>query len=307
MEFRDLSRSSGDGKFEKAASRVSEHVHSLEKYEGLVPIFINANSGQFRAYSTITLGARGDSYYEYLLKQWLQTGRSPQHDYLRRDYKAAIDGVERLLVRRTQKSKLAFVGELLAGGKDFKPKMDHLTCYLPGTLALGVFHAGMPASHMTLAQELVKTCYETYVRQPTGLAPEITYFHVSRNEDTDATSADMYVKTNDAHNLLRPEFVESLYYLYQLTGNKTYQDWGWEIFEAFEKHARVPNGYTSLGNVRDVANLRPKDMMESFFLGETLKYLYLLLADDRKVIDLSRFVINTEAHPLPIRRPAVAA
>ena len=26
-------------------------------------------SGKFRQYSTITLGARGDSYYEYLLKQ----------------------------------------------------------------------------------------------------------------------------------------------------------------------------------------------------------------------------------------------
>lgn len=55
---------------------MSEHVHKLEKYDGLVPIFINANTGQFREYATITLGARGDSYYEYLLKQWLQTGKT---------------------------------------------------------------------------------------------------------------------------------------------------------------------------------------------------------------------------------------
>jgi len=40
-----------------------------------VPIFINANTGTFRNYATISLGARGDSYYEYLLKQWIQTGR----------------------------------------------------------------------------------------------------------------------------------------------------------------------------------------------------------------------------------------
>lgn len=52
------------------------HIHKLEKKDGLVPIFINANSGQFRSYSTITLGARGDSYYEYLLKQWIQTGKT---------------------------------------------------------------------------------------------------------------------------------------------------------------------------------------------------------------------------------------
>lgn len=50
-------------------------VHALEKISGLVPIFINANTGTFRNYATISLGARGDSYYEYLLKQWLQTGR----------------------------------------------------------------------------------------------------------------------------------------------------------------------------------------------------------------------------------------
>lgn len=40
--------------------------------------------------------------------------------------------------------------------------------------------------------------------------------------------------------------------------------------------------------------------MESFFLGETLKYLYLLFSDDPKLLSLDRFVFNTEAHPLPI-------
>lgn len=53
-----------------------EHVHTLPKTDGLVPIWISADTGQFRQ-GTITLGARGDSYYEYLLKQWLQVGRSP--------------------------------------------------------------------------------------------------------------------------------------------------------------------------------------------------------------------------------------
>ena len=54
---------------------VSQHVHGLPKKDGLVPIFINANSGQFRNSGTITFGARGDSYYEYLLKKWLQSGK----------------------------------------------------------------------------------------------------------------------------------------------------------------------------------------------------------------------------------------
>lgn len=110
----------------------------------------------------------------------------------------------------------------------------------------------------------------------------------------------MYVKTNDAHNLLRPEFIESLWYMYQFSKNSTYQDWGWQIFEGFQKYTKVTNGYTSIGNVRNVGNLRHKDMMESFFLSETLKYLYLLFSDDPKLIDLDKYVINSEAHPLPV-------
>ena len=76
VEFRDLTFTTNDPKYKEAADNVMRHLHSLPKESGLVPIFINANSGQFRKHSTITMGARGDSYYEYLLKQWLQTGKN---------------------------------------------------------------------------------------------------------------------------------------------------------------------------------------------------------------------------------------
>lgn len=91
LEFRDLAWCSGDDKFEKVVETVNEKVHALPKKDGLVPIFINANTGSFRAASTISLGARGDSYYEYLLKQWLQTGKR-DNDYLIEDYVAAMEG-----------------------------------------------------------------------------------------------------------------------------------------------------------------------------------------------------------------------
>lgn len=91
LEFRDLARCSGDEKFETAIQGVNEKVHSLPKKDGLVPIFINANTGSFRAGATISLGARGDSYYEYLLKQWLQTGKR-ENDFLIEDYVAAMEG-----------------------------------------------------------------------------------------------------------------------------------------------------------------------------------------------------------------------
>jgi len=134
----------------------------------------------------------------------------------------------------------------------------------------------------------------TYKQQPTGLAPEITHFKT----DTDETS-DFYIKSADSHNLLRPETVESLYYLYQITGDKKYQEWGWEIFESFMKYTRVEYGFTSINNVLDPENLKPRDMLESFFLAETLKYFYLLFSKN-VIFDFNEWVFNTEAHPLPI-------
>jgi len=291
LEFRDLSRVTGNIKYEDAVSRVSELVHGLEKDMGLVPIFINANTGKFRQYSTVTMGARGDSYYEYLLKQWLQTGKTVQ--YLQDDYSTAVSGIMKKMVKRTVPNNLIFLGEILSGGKDFKPKMDELACFLPGTLALG-YKNGMPQSHMTLAEELAYTCFLTFARQPTFLAAEISYFNTAKG-----STNDFFVKPNDSHYLLRPETIESLWYLYYITGNNTYQDWGWKIFQGIEGYTKVSGGYTTIGNVRNPIDTRPKDMMESFFLGETLKYLYLLFAD-RHEIDLDKWVFNTEAHLFPL-------
>ncbi|CAH0716043.1 unnamed protein product, partial [Brenthis ino] len=292
LEFRELSRASNNPVFEDAAASVSEKIHQLPKKHGLVPIFINPNTGHFLPHATITLGARGDSYYEYLLKQWLQTGKTI--NYLVDDYMTAIEGVREYLAKHSSPNNRLFIGELASGSESFNPKMDHLTCFLPGTLALG--HAnGLPDWHMSMAEELLYTCYLTYAAHPTFLAPEITHFNMASATD------DMYTKSADAHSLLRPEFVESLWYMYQITGNATYQDWGWQIFQGFEKYAKVPNGYTSLANVKTEKPIT-RDMMESFFLSETLKYLYLLFSDDRFVIDLSKYVINSEAHPLPIHK-----
>lgn len=96
---------------------------------------------------------------------------------LKNDYLLGIYGINKHLVKRTVPNGLLFIGELLIGGKDFKPKMDHLTCYLSGTLALGV-HFGLPNDHLKFAEELLNTCYQTYAMQPTFLAAEITYFNM---------------------------------------------------------------------------------------------------------------------------------
>ncbi|XP_069603738.1 endoplasmic reticulum mannosyl-oligosaccharide 1,2-alpha-mannosidase isoform X2 [Ranitomeya imitator] len=293
LEFRELSRLTGDEQFKNVVDQVTQHVHTLSgKRDGLVPMFINTNSGQFSHLGVFTLGARADSYYEYLLKQWIQSGKK-EASFLE-DYMQAIEGVKKNLLRKSEPNRLTFVGELSHG--HFSPKMDHLVCFLPGTLALGA-HNGITSDHMELAGALMETCYQMYKQMETGLSPEISHFSLHASKG----SKDIDVKPADRHNLLRPETVESLFYLYRFTGDTKYQDWGWEILQNFNKYTRVESGgYSSINNVQSTTNTQPRDKMESFFLGETLKYLFLLFSDDVDLLNLDKFVFNTEAHPLPV-------
>ena len=94
--------------------------------------------------------------------------------------------------------------------------------------------------------------------------------------------------------------MESLYYLYRITGDKKYREWGWQIFLAFEKYTKVPDGgYSSINNVKNMGNPGFRDKQESFFLAETLKYFYLLFSD-QNLLPFDKYVFNSEAHPLPI-------
>lgn len=188
-----------------------------------------------------------------------------------------------------------------------------MVCFIAGTLALGAVN-GLPTEHTDYSKQIAHTCHEMY-RNPTGLGPEIAHFNLLPTSKDDIFvkvsilcncvcsykfhSRMCLLKTLDAHCLLRPEAIEGWFYLYRLTGDKIYQKWGWEAFEAIEKHAKVEHGYSSVNNVKKTPVIH-KDMMESFFLAETLKYLYLLFADDQSILPLTEFVFNTEAHPLPI-------
>lgn len=65
-------------------------------------------------------------------------------------------------------------------------------CFLPGVLALGA-HNGLPADHMDLAKQLMKTCYQMYVQMETGLSPEIVHFNMY-----EGSSKDMDVKVGQS-------------------------------------------------------------------------------------------------------------
>lgn len=318
LEMKYLSNLTGEAIHWAKAESVIAAIDSLNAEDGLVPIFIYADDGTFRG-KEIRLGSRGDSYYEYLLKQYLQTSKG---EPLYRDmYDEAMAGVKKHLIAKSHPSHLTFIGELPGGiGGEFSPKMDHLVCFMAGSFALGATE-GLPLSvarksptwgaqqeeDMRLARELMRTCYEMYAVTPTGLAPEIVWFNMRHDKDgvtgeldEEDTSKDIQIKPRDAHNLQRPETVESLFLMWRITGDQVYREWGWAIFEAFVKHAAVEGGeggFTSLDTVMEVPP-RMRDNMESFWLAETLKYLYLLFSPT-DILPLDEIVWNTEAHPLP--------
>ncbi|KAL8235231.1 hypothetical protein R6Q59_021331 [Mikania micrantha] len=283
LEFIALTQRTGDPKYQQKVENVILVLNKTFPDDGLLPIYINPHRGT-NSHSTITFGAMGDSFYEYLLKVWIQGNKTAEVKHYRVMWETSMKGLLSL-VRKTAPSSFTYISEKI--GNSLIDKMDELACFAPGMIALGSSGYGPEDSRkfLNLAEELAWTCYNFYQSTPTKLAGENYFFH---------SGQDMTVGTS--WNILRPETVESLFYLWRLTGNKTYQEWGWNIFQAFEKNSRVESGYVGLKDV----NTGVKDnMMQSFFLAETLKYLYLLFSPP-SVISLDEWVFNTEAHPLKI-------
>jgi hypothetical protein len=101
-------------------------------------------------------------------------------------------------------------------------------------------------------------------------------------------------KVVDAGYPLRPEIVESTYYLYRYTKDPKYLAMGQQMFNDFVKYCRTDVAYTGLKNVETKER---SDYMHSFVLAETLKYFYLLFAPET-ALDFNKVVFNTEAHPI---------
>ncbi|TPX31272.1 hypothetical protein SmJEL517_g05396 [Synchytrium microbalum] len=316
LEFKYLAQLTKNQTYWDLVEQVSEILEKLPKEDSLVPIFIDSNTGHFVG-SEIRLGSRGDSYYEYLLKQYLLTnGTETSH---KTQFDGSMQGVRKHLLGKTKANGLTFVGERPSGiTGHFSSKMDHLVCFLPAVLALGatggrrIPHAQRPIllnhqerEDLLLAEELTLSCYEMYRQTKTGLAPEIVHWITDSESASNgivSQDGDFYIARNDVFNLLRPETVESLFTMWRITGDEKYREMGWNIFQSFNQFTRVETG--GFSNIDDVTSGSPKktDKMETFYLGETLKYLYLLFADEN-IIPLDQYVFNTEAHPFPIFTP----
>jgi hypothetical protein len=292
LEMKYLAYLTGEGHYWEKAEKVMQVVDANGAKDGLVPIFIYADRGSFRG-NEIRLGSRGDSYYEYLIKQHLQTGEKIYLDM----WDESLAGVKKHLITYTKHSHFTVVAERPSGlDGNLHPKMDHLVCFYPGTIALAAT-GGLSLAEarklptwgkkqeedMMLARELTKTCMGMYRVTPTRLAPEIAHFELDdppkmykdfilhstsdMDPETEDWKKDFNIKPADAHNLQRPETVESLFYMWRITGDDIYREWGWEMFEAFVKYTIVENGggFTSVGDVMQVPPPK-RDNMESFWL-----------------------------------------
>ncbi|KAL8989228.1 MAG: hypothetical protein Q9177_001847 [Variospora cf. flavescens] len=326
LEFKYLAMLTGEKDYWTKVEKVMQIVDDNAMEDGLLPIFIYAHDGTFRG-ANIRLGSRGDSYYEYLIKQYLQTSND-EPIYLEL-WNEALAGIRKHLITYTKKSHFTILAERPNGlGSNLYPKMDHLVCFMPGTIALAATGGKTVAeakkagqwgkkeqADLDLAIELTKTCWGMYKATATGLAPEITFFEIDEPPKSEADGPfqsaelvpgaaaewkdDYVIKGQDAHNLQRPETVETLFYMWRITGDDMYREWGWEMFKSFVNYTRVEGdvGFTSLASVLELPP-GTRDNMESFWLAETLKYFYLLFSPT-DLLPLDTIVLNTEAHIFP--------
>ncbi|KAI0904382.1 glycoside hydrolase family 47 protein [Ustulina deusta] len=290
LEMKYLSYLTGNDTYWRKAERVMKVLGNNHATDGLVPIFVHPESGRFTS-KEIRLGSRGDSYY---VKQFLQTsGQEPVYLEM---WEEAFEGIQKHLITTTKHSGLKFVAELPQGiGGPLSPKMDHLVCFLPGLIALGATRGHTLSrarrwpswdekkeDQIHLARDLMKTCWGMYAVTKTGLAPEIAWFDANEEDlrpvpgnrplastrnSLAAWKRDYIVKPLDAHNLQRPETVESLFVMWRITEDPVYREWGWKIFNAFERHTKLSQnqGYTSVNDVNAIPS-PPRDNMESFWL-----------------------------------------
>jgi mannosyl-oligosaccharide alpha-1,2-mannosidase len=284
LEFAYLSHITGKPIYLEKVKRIREVLKQLDKPGDLYPNYLNPHSGKW-GQSHTSIGALGDSFYEYLLKAYIQSNGTDT-DALNM-YFAAIKAMESRLLQ-TSKSGLVYFAEIK--NNHLEHKMDHLACFAGGMLALGAAASTDPEHYRKLGADIAHTCHESYDRTDTKLGPESFRF--------DSMTEAKAVRPNEKYYIQRPEVIETYFYMWRFTHNEKYRDWGWEAVQAIEKWCRTEGGYSG---IKDVYTTSPQldDVQQSFFLAETLKYLYLLFSPDT-VMPLDSWVLNTEAHPLPI-------
>ena len=264
LEFGTLSRLTGkDVYYAKAKAAVAE-LYRHRSPLGLPGETIDVDKGTWTKRAS-HVGGGIDSYYEYLLKAWLLFG---DEDF-RRMGTESLAALNAHVADETPTG--LWYGEVdMDTGQRTATSFGALEAFLPAVLAL--------AGDMDRARRLQESCFRMWTR--VGIEPDGYDY---RSEQV----------TYPGYPL-RPEIIESAYYLHRKTGDARYREMGRRFFDDIVACCRTEDGYTGLKNV---VTRERDDAMPSFFLAETLKYLYLLFAPP-ETLDLDQIVFTTEAHPL---------
>ncbi|KAB0358281.1 hypothetical protein FD754_002437 [Muntiacus muntjak] len=256
MEFVHLSYLTGNPIYYKKVMHIRKLLQRMDRPNGLYPNYLNPRTGRWGQYHT-SVGGLGDSFYEYLLKAWLMSDKT-DHE-ARKMYDDAIEAIEKHLIRKSR-GGLTFIGEWKNG--HLEKKMGHLACFAGGMFVLGADGSRMDKAghYLELGAEIARTCHESYDRTALKLGPESFKF--------DGAVEAVAVRQAEKYYILRPEVIETYWYLWRFTHDPRYREWGWE------------------------AALVNKPVFH-------FMYLYLLFSGD-DLLPLDHWVFNTEAHPLPV-------
>jgi ER degradation enhancer, mannosidase alpha-like 2 len=264
LEFGTLSKLTGKPVFYEKAKRALVETFQRRSPLGLVGESINVETGEWTNTDSHISGGI-DSYYEYLWKCWLLFGDKDCRDM----WEASIPAVNKYLTDEIR-------GELWYGHTDMqtgertKTEYGALDAFFPGLLAL--------SGDLERGRRLQASSFKMWNLY--GIEPETLDYKTMR------------VVAGSYH--LRPEIVESTYYLYHYTGDPEYRREGEKMFDDFVKYCRADSGYAALA---DVVTKQQLDEMQSFVLAETFKYFYLLFASP-ETLQFDKVIFNTEAHPL---------
>lgn len=268
VEFGTLSKLTGKPVFYEKAKRALAETYNRRSKIGLVGEWINVETGSWTKTDSHISGAI-DSYYEYLLKCSLLFG-DPD---CKRMWNESIVAINKYLAdeRRSE-----FGRELWYGHADMNTGARGATTYgaldafFPAVLAL--------SGDLKRAERLQDSSYRMWNHE--GIEPEVFDYRAR--------------KIVSPGYPLRPEIVESTYYLYRYTKDRKYLLMGEQLWRDFVKHCRTDDAYAAL---KSVVTKEKADSMQSFLFAETFKYFYLLFSPP-STLEFEKVIFNTEAHPI---------
>uniref|UniRef100_A0A0N4Z7B7 alpha-1,2-Mannosidase n=1 Tax=Parastrongyloides trichosuri TaxID=131310 RepID=A0A0N4Z7B7_PARTI len=281
IEFGSLSKLTGNDIYEKVAMKALQSLWESRSKIGLVGNHINIMTGQWTA-TDAGIGAGVDSYYEYLAKGALLF----QKPALMKQFKESVEVINQY-VRQDD----WFMWVSMSQGTLTFPYFQSLEAFYPGVLTL--------IGEIDDAVKIMLN-YNHILRQY-GLPPE--FYNLNK----------FAAHPGREGFPLRPEVIESLMYIYRATNDDTYLEMGSAMVDAIEVFSKTNCGYAT---IKDISDGTIEDRMESFFLAETIKYLYLLFDKDnfihndgsvgkivetnngQCIIETGGYIFNTEAHPI---------